>query len=315
MSVQDCSGRLRFESGGGSSVRCGWRPPLTGCSAVSWAVRQEPRQTWSGSLLASYGSGAAWISPTPGFDGACVRVGLTSDEVDIAVAKLMPLGSFRYACEPMDGTCPWCQKDVAFILVIGPYRLERLGLVGTASNNTPLVEGHGVYQCPRSACRRTVYVVGTIGQQGDNDFVTVEGRWPPLGSKPPHQSIPEPVAADWTEGHLCVGVGAYKAAAAMARRGAEGVCIDQGANRKKVLRDQIKDLVASGVLHSQLGDWANHVRLFGNSGAHPGDDGLEAVSQQEAEETLRFLDRLLEWTYIAPWELIQSRQQAQSAPP
>jgi hypothetical protein len=92
----------------------------------------------------------------------------------------------------------------------------------------------------------------------------------------------------------------------MARRAAQGVCIDKKAKQGNLVV-QIKELVGAGSLHPQLGEWADHVRLFGNTGAHPGDDGLDTVSQQDAEDALAFLDQLLEWTYVAPWKLQQSR--------
>lgn len=112
---------------------------------------------------------------------------------------------------------------------------------------------------------------------------------------------------DWTEAHTCLSARTSKAAAAMARRALQGVCIDKGAAKGRLV-DQIKGLVKSGSLAGPLGEWADHVRLLGNVGAHPGDDGLDTVSKDEAEDVVRFLDELLRWTYEMPWELDQARQ-------
>lgn len=109
---------------------------------------------------------------------------------------------------------------------------------------------------------------------------------------------------------MCFGLAAYKGAAAMARRAVQGVCIDRKAKPAKLVV-QVKELVSGGSLHPALGEWADHVRLFGNTGAHPGDDGLNAVSKEDAQDALAFLDQLLEWTYVAPWKLQQSRARQQ----
>lgn len=71
--------------------------------------------------------------------------------------------------------------------------------------------------------------------------------------------------------------------------------------------------MSNSTLNEALGDWSHHIRLLGNSGAHPGDDGLETVSAQEAEEVLAFLDELLKWTYVMPDRLMKAR--LRTAPP
>jgi hypothetical protein len=49
------------------------------------------------------------------------------------------------------------------------------------------------------------------------------------------------------------------------------------------------------------------ISLLGNSGAHPGADGLETVSEEEAAEVVRFLDELLRWMYELPAETAAAR--------
>jgi hypothetical protein len=122
--------------------------------------------------------------------------------------------------------------------------------------------------------------------------------------------VPGSIGADWLEAYNCLGIQAYKAAAAMARRATQGICIDKEAKPDKLV-NQVKALVASGSLHPNLGKWADRVRILGNAGAHPGDDGLEQVTEQDAKDAVAFLDQLLEWTYVAPWRLEQSKAQNQ----
>jgi hypothetical protein len=126
-------------------------------------------------------------------------------------------------------------------------------------------------------------------------------QWPPLGLQPAHPSVPIPIGSDWHEAHLCQSVGAFRAAAAMARRAVQGIAIERGATGS-TLNAQLKDLEAKATLHPTLIEWADHIRLLGNSGAHPGTDGLETVSEEEAAEVVRFLDELLRWLYELPAE-------------
>jgi len=158
-----------------------------------------------------------------------------------------------------------------------------------------------ILACP--SCGRHTYRLGGSPLTWDNVF----GQYPLAGQREPHPSIPPSIATDWTEAHICLSARTYKASAAMARRAVQGVCIDKGAAKGRLV-DQIKALVKSGHLANQLGEWADHVRILGNIGAHPGEDGLDTVSKDEAEAVVRFLDELLRWTYEMPYELEQARQ-------
>ncbi len=159
----------------------------------------------------------------------------------------------------LDGTCPWCQRDVRFQRV--------WSLPWTRPGVT---EVHEVVSCPREECAGATYRTGQgVSTPQGWQLDTLTAQWPPLGSTP-------------------------------AKPGK--------------LANQIKELVHAGNLHPQLGEWADAVRLFGNEGAHPGDDGLDTVSQQDAEDALSFLDQLVDWTYVAPWKLQQSRARTTQTP-
>jgi hypothetical protein len=70
------------------------------------------------------------------------------------------------------------------------------------------------------------------------------------------------------------------------------------AKAKADLKDKIKTMVAEGGLPSALGEWADHVRLYGNAGVHP--DKFGDVSQEEAEEVSRLTYSLIEAIYVLP---------------
>lgn len=62
-----------------------------------------------------------------------------------------------------------------------------------------------------------------------------------------------------------------------------------------------------GSLNKQLAEWGGHIRLLRNAGAHPGSDGLESVSKDEASDVMAFLEQLLSWTYVMPAKLAEAR--------
>jgi hypothetical protein len=73
------------------------------------------------------------------------------------------------------------------------------------------------------------------------------------------------------------------------------------------LKDKIKAMVEDGGFPKALGDWADHVRLYGNAGAHP--DKFGDVSLEEAAEVGRLTYSIIEALYVLPENI--SRRQAQ----
>jgi hypothetical protein len=184
----------------------------------------------------------------------------------------------------MNETCPHCLREVRFDI------------------NAQLPHGSYVHQIQTcQACGGIVYRM----------IDTREGRptieqWPLKQIRPAHPAVPGPIAADWREAHLCLSVGAFRGAAAMARRAVQGIAIERGA-KDAPLNAQLKELEVSTTLHPAMVEWADHIRLLGNAGAHPGADGLETVSEDEAREVVLFLDELLRWLYELPAETAAAR--------
>lgn len=114
------------------------------------------------------------------------------------------------------------------------------------------------------------------------------------------KDVPEMVRADLEEAGLCVSMGAYKAGVTMYRRALEGAAVDKGADPKKRLADQLKELQGKGILHQALVDAAREIRLLGNYGAHPSDDGLDKVQVDEAKVVGELTHQVLEDLYVNP---------------
>ena len=191
----------------------------------------------------------------------------------------------------MSGTCPGCGHLVQFL-----QRHHMLGALGGKS------VGIYVFQCP--GCEDYMIEVRTTEQP-----TSLLGSWPLPGNQPPGPPVPHPLGSDCAEAHRCLGVQAWKAAAAMARRTVQGICIERGAKPAK-LAAQIAELAAKQTLHPNLVEWATQVRHFGNEGAHPGDDGLAEVTEADARDAVAFMDQLIEWTYHMPERLQVAKQRS-----
>lgn len=109
-------------------------------------------------------------------------------------------------------------------------------------------------------------------------------------------AVPKPIADDFAEALKCREVKAFKATAAMCRRAVQGTAIELGAP-KKVLMEQIEWLRKNDKITTLLQTAAHKVRVFGNTGAHPGDDGLDEVTEPEADDAIRFTEELLDHVF------------------
>ncbi len=125
--------------------------------------------------------------------------------------------------------------------------------------------------------------------------------------------VPESIAADASEAHRCLGVDAWRATVAIARRAVQAAAFDKGAPDKKLF-DQIDWLHDQRIITPQMRDIAHHIRLSGNDGAHPDKDGLQEVGKEAAEAALEFLDDFLRHLYQMPARLERARSKVVEAP-
>jgi hypothetical protein len=141
-------------------------------------------------------------------------------------------------------------------------------------------------------CQRPLFLVL------DYNETTILRTFPPVSLERP-ADVPEGVAADYVEASLCLSVGAHKAAAAMCRRALQAAALDKGCKRRK-LNSQLDELSKKGLLNPSLLEVAHQVRYFGNYGAHPDEDGLGGVSQDEADTIHKLTWQVLEDLYVNP---------------
>jgi hypothetical protein len=120
------------------------------------------------------------------------------------------------------------------------------------------------------------------------------------------ETVPAKVSQDYVSAVNCASIGEFKAAATMFRRCLQQIMLDKSA-KGNTLNDQIKDLEARQIITADLKDWAHEIRLWGNEGAHPSDDGLDELTSEEVEVIQDFLERLFDYIYIMPAKVASSR--------
>jgi len=165
-------------------------------------------------------------------------------------------------------------------------------------------------QC--QACKNFLLVVGRRQHANPTPYV-LEAVYP-LGK--PNDSVapevPTQIAEDFREALRCEWVKAYKAAVTMCRRALQSSCVQLKAKDAK-LADQIDELATNGTITTSLKEMAHQVRLTGNDGAHPGKDGLNDVSEQDARDIITFTREFFHHVFVVP-ALVKARK-PQPAPP
>jgi hypothetical protein len=81
---------------------------------------------------------------------------------------------------------------------------------------------------------------------------------------------------------------------------------------KPSLKGEVDDLLSKGLITKSLHDAAHEIRYFGNFGAHPRDDGLVNINDEDARQLLQLTADFLVDIYIRPHqtaELVKKRKE------
>ncbi len=120
--------------------------------------------------------------------------------------------------------------------------------------------------------------------------------------------IPERVGTDFREALRCQFVNAHRATTTMCRRALQSSCQDLGVVGDDRLADQIDDLAKQGKITKALQDMAHTVRLIGNVGAHPDEDGLEDVGPDDSRDLIEFSREFYNHVYVMPAKLREMKK-------
>jgi len=126
------------------------------------------------------------------------------------------------------------------------------------------------------------------------------------------EDIPKGIREDYEEALICLNSNAYKATVAMCRRALQKSTEKEGANTKERLVDQIEFLFKKGIIPKGLYELATEVRFFGNYGAHPRNDDLEKITEDDAKDVLDFLSHYLEHVYVMSAKVNRKRKERTS---
>lgn len=170
------------------------------------------------------------------------------------------------------GPCPWCGRvsnfGVRSTFPLNPQGDQQQGI--TALQRVSVLQCHG--------CGKGVAVIedtywGETRHEGSGP-ISYRGFhwWPTPGGTPLSADVSPLVSGAFSEASRCLSAQAPNGAVAMLRTALTWIVEDKGspaAKDKADLKDKIKTMVSEGGLTTGLGEWADHVRLYGNAGVHP----------------------------------------------
>lgn len=213
------------------------------------------------------------------------------------------------------GLCPRCNKQSSFEIV-GSIPLTYDGGYRTLPGpvNEPTYNERATVLLCRH-CEQGISVLEElwIGAQKSNEQPRPSGNlawrgfhWWPLAGSSTHQAVPPEIASALNEAVVSLSANCPRAAAVMARRTLEAIAADKGGGKSKdPLAKQLANMAANGLLQPALAEWAKEVRAVGNSGAHF--DPIDTVSNADAAQLIEFLQALIDYLYVLPYDLNQRR--------
>lgn len=112
--------------------------------------------------------------------------------------------------------------------------------------------------------------------------------------------VPDHIAGGASEATLCLSVGAYRAAGALARAVVEATAKEKGADGRDLF-NRIEALAAADHIRPHTKEQAHEIRHFGNGMAHG--DFVDHVEKEEAEEVVELMAEVLDEVYQSPARL------------
>jgi Ser-tRNA(Ala) deacylase AlaX len=127
---------------------------------------------------------------------------------------------------------------------------------------------------------------------------------PRLEERRDFEDVPAHIAEAASEATLCLSVGAFRAAGALARAVIEATAKDKGAEGK-TLEKRIDALRDADHIRKHTREQAHEIRHFGNDMAHG--DFVELVTEEEAEEVVELMTEVLDEVYQSPARLLKRK--------
>jgi len=150
-----------------------------------------------------------------------------------------------------------------------------------------------IVRCQNPTCQKLVLVQIELP-------ANIKGIYPP-GSFELDSSIQisQEIRDDFKEAGLCLSASCYKASMVMSRRVLQRCLKEQGCTQRN-LTDAIDYAIKEGILRKPFHKVATEVRQYGNLGAHPDDEHLVNVNEENAKQVLDFVRLLIHDFYEVP---------------
>ena len=200
--------------------------------------------------------------------------------------------------------CGWCGDRTHMSLALDPYMLPRPAWPHLPYDRQVWM---AAFRCSSESCQRLSIGwtdLRDVRSPGDakREVPLASLVWEPRHvRRPSFPDVPSEIAATASEAHACLSVNAPRGAVALARAvveatpKAKGITVNGIAGKINALRD-------AEIISTLTADASDQIRRDGNSIAH-GDIGDEAVSQDDAEAILEFMDALLDEVFQRPAKL------------
>ena len=199
------------------------------------------------------------------------------------------------------GLCPHCAHISLHLMVAGPV------LVSAPERSE--IESNVLVQCQNCLGVSLVIAVRSLR----NYDLTYSDCYPlDNPEKSVEKVIPAGVRDDYVEALRCDTVRAYKAAVVMCRRSLQASCRNLNAEGKNLI-NQIDDLAAKDTITAALKNMAHEIRKLGNEGAHPDEDGLGDVTEEDSDDIIEFTRQYFEHVYVMPARSEAYRQRREAS--
>jgi len=201
-----------------------------------------------------------------------------------------------------DFNCPHCHIHSLHLLEVahlGPTVKVWLQNISTGRpyhRETNLL--HHIYRCVK--CKGDTYLLIRPTVETRPERIMHQH---PIPMPVVHESIPAEVRGAAIEAEKCLSVQAPNACGVMTRRAIHALCQDKGAKGKD-LYEQLEFLRDNHQITPDLWKWAEELRIVGRSGAHP---EWQDVTLEEAAYAVQFLEEILKYVYINPYEFDQRK--------
>lgn len=208
--------------------------------------------------------------------------------------------------------CPHCGDSTAPVpFVFKAEILFKESRLAPVIPTYPYMEGTAKAVTPYMSDQPTYGVI--VCQSCKEHFVAEKkaGEWSavyPIQHKTVATEIPEPIRGELEEANLCFAVGAYRACVSMCETALEAIWQDKKVSGLKELRD-------NGIISDNLFKRADQVRRWANVVKHQLIH--EAVTREEAEQLLSYLEQILDTVYVEEKQLsdlTQKLKQVESKP-